>query len=181
VIEHSSQAIVPYRCFEIAGFGVWNATRGPVQRLCPPRAPLPTESSGENVENPPQLCLKRAAVYPASAAGDLHRQRINRIPSSEIIQPLRADRAAASEQRRRAMCAKNRNTARGEAASHLRPARGKSVVLRPTLLLSDGFESPIQARRRRRQTAGIRQLEICRLRLAPASGISALMELWPSG
>jgi hypothetical protein len=29
--------------------------------------------------------------------------------------------------------------------------------------------------------SGIRQPEICRLRLAPASGISALMELWPSG
>jgi hypothetical protein len=35
--------------------------------------------------------------------------------------------------------AKIRDAARGEAASHLRPARGKSVVARPATLLRDSF------------------------------------------
>jgi hypothetical protein len=103
---------------------------------------------------------------------------------NEIFQPVRAARNNGKTN----AGGKIHNVARGDAAPHLRPTRGKFVVAPPgyTIKRPLYYKRQLQERVSAPLSAVIKpseigQPEICRLRLAPASGISAVMELWPSG
>ena len=116
--------------------------------------------------------------YDASRAG------INRIRAAVVSELLsivasriRIANAAAARKASANRRGKIREARVGSSGARLRRARNK---IHGTSF-NDAFESLNCQSPEVVKWLGIRQRGICRLRLAPASGISASMELWPSG